>query len=206
MSPTRVVLIIVILCTPSYTRGQRNKKVPESPIEKIQSANNFNPQQFSGKWYLLSVASDCAYLKTNNHRVEATIIQASLSKNAKGVETMAVSTFRKMDGICWEIKQAYQPSKSTKGRFTLKAQGYAGSVEIVVGETDHQNYAILYHQRRNKITLKLYGRKTSVSDDVYRKFDNLVAKQGIDLQYVYPFPSYGFCESADQFHILNVPR
>ncbi|XP_040261149.1 complement component C8 gamma chain [Bufo bufo] len=207
MSPLNVALVVTVLCILPYTWGQRNKKPPESPINKIQSAANFNIKQFSGKWYLLSVASDCNYLKTNNHRVEATIIQASLSKNARGAETMAVSTFRKLDGICWEIKHSYQPSKSAKGRFTLKARGYVGSLDMVVGETDYQNYAILYYQRRNKITLKLYGRKNSVSDDIYRKFDDLAGKQGIDLEYIYPFPSYGFCEAADQFHILNeVPR
>ncbi|XP_075690894.1 complement component C8 gamma chain [Rhinoderma darwinii] len=207
MSTPKFILILVILCTPPYTWGQRNKKPPERPIDKIQSAANFDLKQFSGKWYLLSVASDCNYLKTDNHRVEATVIQASPSQNSRGVETMAVSTFRKMDGICWEIKHSYLPSKSAKSRFTMKAQGYIGSLDMVVGETDYQNYAILYYQRTNKITLKLYGRKTSVSDNIYRKFDDLAVKQGIDLEHLYPFPSYGFCETADQFHILNeVPR
>ncbi|XP_066435813.1 complement component C8 gamma chain [Eleutherodactylus coqui] len=199
MSPPRVLLIILILGAPPYTCGQRNTK----PSDKMQGLATFKLQQFSGKWHLLSVASECNYLKTNNHRLEATMIQASPSKNARGEETMAVSTFQKLDGICWEIKHSYVPIRSAKGRFTLKAQGYAGSVDMVVGDTDYQNYAILYYQRRNKITLKLYGRKTSVSDEIYRKFDDLTVKQGIDLQYIYPFPSYGFCESADQFHILN---
>ncbi|KAM4020526.1 complement component C8 gamma chain [Anomaloglossus baeobatrachus] len=207
MSPPKVALLIVILCGPLYTGGQKNKKPNENPIDKVQSVANFNPKQFSGKWYLLSIASECNYLKTNNHRVEATILQAAVSKNYRDEEIMSVSTFRKMDGICWEIQHSYLPSKKTKGRFTLKARGYAGSLEVVVGDTDYQNYAILYYQRFNRITLKLYGRQTSVSNDVYRKLDDLAAKQGIDLEYIYPFPSYGFCEKADEFHILNeTPR
>ncbi|XP_056396985.1 complement component C8 gamma chain [Hyla sarda] len=208
MSPLKVILIMAILCAPHYTWGQRKKKPPpERPIDKIQSVANFNLQQFSGTWYLLSVASECNYLKTENHRVEATMAKISPSKKDRGPETMAVSTFRKLDGICWEIKHSYLPSKSDKGRFTLKAQGYSGSLDMVVGDTDYQNYAILYYQKKNKITLKLYGRKTSVSDSIYLKFDDLVKKQGIDLEFIYAFPSYGFCDSADQFHILNeVPR
>ncbi|XP_069842183.1 complement component C8 gamma chain [Dendropsophus ebraccatus] len=208
MVPLRVLLIMAILTAPHYTWGQKKKKPPpENPIDKVQSVANFNLRQFSGTWYLLSVASECDNLKTDNHRVEATKIQISPSTNARRQETMATSTFRKLDGICWEIKHAYVPDRVDKGRFILRAKGYAGSLDMVVGETDYQNYAILYYQRRNKITLKLYGRKTSVSDDVYRKFDDLVSKQGIDLEYIYPFPSYGFCDSADQFHILNeVPR
>ncbi|XP_077333101.1 complement component C8 gamma chain [Lithobates pipiens] len=206
MSPPKVVLLLVILSTP-LAWGQRNKKPPpQNPIDKIQNVANFDINKFAGKWYLLSVASECNYLKINNHRVEATLIQASASKNSQGAEILAVSTFRELDGICWEIKHAYQTNK-IKGRFTIKGKGYMGQVDVVLGETDYQNYAILYYQRRNKITLKLYARKTKVTDDIYRKFDDHVNKQGIDLEYIYPFPAYGFCEQADQFHILNeVPR
>ncbi|KAM5146354.1 complement component C8 gamma chain [Mantella aurantiaca] len=206
MSFPNVIFLLMILSAPS-TWGQRNKKPPpQSPIDKIQAVTNFDISKFAGKWYLLSIASECNYLKTNNHRVEATLIQASASKNSQGTEVMAVSTFRELDGICWEIKHAYQTNK-IKGRFILKGKGYMGKVDVVLAETDYQNYAIFYYQRKNKITLKLYGRKTKVTDDIYRKFDDHVKKQGMDLEYIYQFPAYGFCEKADQFHILNeVPK
>ncbi|XP_075041500.1 complement component C8 gamma chain [Mixophyes fleayi] len=205
MLPPQIILFLLVLCNPRVW-GQRKKPIV-NPIDAIQSAANFDQNQFSGKWYLLSVSSECDYLKTNNHRVQATIIQVTQSKTSRGVETLDVSTFRKLDGICWEIKHAYLPNKAKKGRYALKAKGYSSNLDVVVAETDHQNYAILYYQRRNKITLKLYGRKTSVSDDINRKFDDHVSKQGIDLEYIYAFPTYGFCETADEFHILNeVPR
>ncbi|XP_018412242.1 PREDICTED: complement component C8 gamma chain [Nanorana parkeri] len=202
MFPPKVVLLLVILSAP-LTWGQRNKKPPpQNPIDKIQSVTNFDINKFAGKWYLLSVASECNYLKTNNHRVEATLIKASASKTYQGVEVLSISTFRELDGICWEIKHAYE-TKKIKGRFILKAKGYLGQVDVVLAETDYQNYAILYYQRRNKITLKLYGRKTTATNDIYRKFDDHATKQGIELEYIYPFPAYGFCETADRFHILN---
>lgn len=31
------------------------------------------------------------------------------------------------------------------------------NTEIVIGETDYSSYAILYYQKRGKITMKLYG-------------------------------------------------
>uniref|UniRef100_A0A8C5QQP3 Lipocalin/cytosolic fatty-acid binding domain-containing protein n=1 Tax=Leptobrachium leishanense TaxID=445787 RepID=A0A8C5QQP3_9ANUR len=135
--------------------------------------------QFSGQWYLLSIASECNYLKVNNHRVEATVVQASRSTKPKATEDL--------DGICWEIRHEY-PKNKVSGRFTVKGRG---SSLMVVGETDYENYAILYYQRQRKITLKLYGRKKTASDDIYRKFDEHVSGQGIDLIYIYPFPSYG---------------
>ncbi|MEE6504853.1 hypothetical protein FKM82_005361 [Ascaphus truei] len=222
------VLLLGILCAP-HAWGQKNKK-PENPIEKIESEANFDPNQFAGKWFLVGVASECDYLKESNHRVEATIIQVSPSKAAKGAGSLSVSTFRKLDGICWEIKQEYQQNKA-KGKFILKglymhlflhtvtrgwglmgltprpfmrtARGYKGQLDVVVGETDHQSYAILYYQRQRKITVKLYARKATVGDDIIRRYEERVSKMGIDMEFIYYFPTYGFCEQADQFHILN---
>uniref|UniRef100_A0A8C5QWP2 Lipocalin/cytosolic fatty-acid binding domain-containing protein n=1 Tax=Leptobrachium leishanense TaxID=445787 RepID=A0A8C5QWP2_9ANUR len=140
--------------------------------------------QFSGQWYLLSIASECNYLKVNNHRVEATVVQASRSTKQKATEDLSMKTLRKLDGICWEIRQEY-PKNKVSGRFTVKGAATCDK------KTDYENYAILYYQRQRKITLKLYGRKKTASDDIYRKFEEHVSGQGIDLIYIYPFPSYG---------------
>ncbi|CAH2316898.1 complement component C8 gamma chain [Pelobates cultripes] len=158
--------------------------------------------KFAGQWYLLSVASECNYLKANNHRVEATTIKAARSTKPRETENLLVHTLRKMDGICWEIKQQYRKNK-INGRFILKVRGSIRQLDMVVAETDYENYAILYYQRQKKITIKLYGRGKTAKDDIYRKFDGHASNQGIDLLYIYPFPTYGFCEKADQFHILD---
>ncbi|KAM9324300.1 complement component C8 gamma chain [Gastrophryne carolinensis] len=185
LSPKTLVLLLIL----GYPATWAQKgKVPVSPISKIKSVDKFDMKEFSGKWFLLSVASQCSYLKTNNHRVEATFIQISSEKNIKRKEFLSMSTFRKMyvslwprnqapgagytDGICWEIKNAYYPNEANKikGRFILKVyeacfpflhlsagKGYAKDVEMVVGDTDYENYAILYYQKSRKISMKLYG-------------------------------------------------
>uniref|UniRef100_A0A8C5WJ95 Lipocalin/cytosolic fatty-acid binding domain-containing protein n=1 Tax=Leptobrachium leishanense TaxID=445787 RepID=A0A8C5WJ95_9ANUR len=129
--------------------------------------------QFSGQWYLLSIASECNYLKVNNHRVEATVVQASRSTKQKATEDL--------DGICWEIRQEY-PKNKVSGRFTVKGR-YARAATC--------DKSLSLCSGRGKITLKLYGRKKTASDDIYRKFEEHVSGQGIDLIYIYPFPSYG---------------
>ncbi|KAM4662109.1 complement component C8 gamma chain [Discoglossus pictus] len=203
MAGHRALLFFALLGA-SNVLGQRGKK-PESPIEKITTQSNFDQNQFAGKWFLVAVASECNYLKENNHQVEPTIIQASITKNAKtpkAEEHLAISTFRKLDGICWEIKHEYLQTKA-KGRYILKARGYRGQLDAVVGETDYRSYAIVYYQRQRKITVKLYARTATVSDDITNKYEDHVSKLGIDMEFIYYFPTYGFCESADQFHILN---
>ncbi|XP_063287817.1 complement component C8 gamma chain [Pelobates fuscus] len=195
------VFPVLLFLWPPQVLGQK-KKVTEDPIDKIQVQANFNMDKFAGQWYLLSVASECNYLKANNHRVEATIINAARSTKPRETENLLVHTLRKMDGICWEIKQKYRKNK-INGRFILKVRGSIRQLDMVVAETDYENYAILYYQRQKKITIKLYGRGKTVKDDIYRKFDGHASNQGIDLLYIYPFPTYGFCEKADQFHILD---
>uniref|UniRef100_A0A8C5WJT8 Lipocalin/cytosolic fatty-acid binding domain-containing protein n=1 Tax=Leptobrachium leishanense TaxID=445787 RepID=A0A8C5WJT8_9ANUR len=200
MLPACVLSALLLICSPQAL-GQKQKVTPE-PIEAVKAQPNFNLDKFSGQLYLLSIVSECNYLKVNNHRVEATVVQASRSTKPKATEDLSMKTLRKLDGICWEIRQEY-PKNKVSGRFTVKGRGSSLKVEMVVGETDYENYAILYYQRQRKITLKLYGRKKTASDDIYRKFEEHVSGQGIDLIYIYPFPSYGFCEKTDQFHILD---
>ncbi|XP_075628498.1 complement component C8 gamma chain isoform X1 [Balearica regulorum gibbericeps] len=106
------------------------------------------------------------------------------------------------DGMCWEIRQRYLPAQA-HGRFLLKGRGYGSKVDVVVGETDHNSYAILYYQKGRSISVKLYGRSSRVSDAVAEKFEQHVRAVGLSEDVTYYFPTYGFCDSADEFHILD---
>ncbi|XP_064420185.1 complement component C8 gamma chain [Latimeria chalumnae] len=166
---------------------------------KISYVEKKAKNEFSGKWFLIGVASECNFLKTNNYKVQATSMVITQPKEEKKV---SVSTFRKLDGICWEIRQEYQKSKSD-GRFLLKGRGYRNYVDVVVGETDYNSYAILYYGKQRTISLKLYGRQEDIGNDIIFKFEKYAVDQNIQEDFVYYFPKYGFCESADEFHILN---
>ncbi|XP_074871841.1 complement component C8 gamma chain isoform X2 [Carettochelys insculpta] len=196
MASTAPILLLVLLAW--FAQGQRQRKppVPESPFEKIKPQENFDVGQFSGKWFLVGVASKCDYLREHNHQLEATAMVVSASKGT----SLAVSTFRKLDGVCWEIKQQYHSAK-TKGRFLLK--GRSSSVDVVVGETDYSSYAIVYFQKHRKISIKLYGRSSRVSDVIVGKFEQRITEMNLSEDFTYYLPTYGFCESVDQFHVLD---
>ncbi|KFQ63876.1 Complement component C8 gamma chain, partial [Pelecanus crispus] len=154
--------------------------------------------QLTGRWFLVGVASRCSYLAEHSHQLEATAVTVTILDG----QSLAISTFRKLDGMCWEIKQRYLPVQA-HGRFLLKGRGYASKVDIVVGETDHSNYAILYYEKGQSISVKLYGRTSQVSDAVADKFERHVRAVGLSEDVTYYFPTYGFCDSADEFHILD---
>ncbi|XP_074145209.1 complement component C8 gamma chain isoform X2 [Sminthopsis crassicaudata] len=195
----RSALLLPLLLVPG-TSAQRRKK-PSPPLvllDKIQPQANFDPHQFSGTWFLVAVSSKCSHLLESSHRSEATWIQAMVSGPA-----LAVSTFRKLDGICWQIKQKYEPTE-LQGRYHLQGRRQRSrGVEIVVGETDYHQYAILYYQRDQQFSIKLYARSFPVSDDVLSKYEQQVTDATLSEDFIFYFPTYGFCDSSHDFQILD---
>ncbi|NWY50337.1 CO8G protein, partial [Chionis minor] len=179
--------------------GQRRRPPPpQSPLEKVAAQEGLSLPQLAGKWFLVGMASRCSYLAEHSYQLEATAVTVTIGDG----QSLAVSTFRKLDGICWEIRQRYLPTQA-HGRFLLKGRGYGGKVDMVVGETDHSTYAILYYQKGQSISVKLYGRTSQVSDTIKDKFEERIRAVGLSEDVTYYFPTYGFCDSADEFHILD---
>ncbi|KAF7240996.1 Complement component C8 gamma chain [Varanus komodoensis] len=201
MAPSAFLLplLLLLLASPAGTRRPRKRPPPENPIDKIRAQENFDAAQFAGKWFLVSVAARCAHLSENSDNLEATNIVVSVPSTRALPAGLLVDTFRPLDGHCWNIKQMYFPTK-TPGRFQLK--GRRKLVDVVV-QTDYSSYAILYYQKDRKISAKLYGRAVRVSDAVMATFEQRVAAVGMNEDSIFYFPVYGFCDSADQFHLLD---
>ncbi|KAK7799710.1 hypothetical protein U0070_010717 [Myodes glareolus] len=207
LSP-RAVLFFTLLLT-AISLGQRARKPSRapSPISTIQAQANFNVEQvkagseweqFAGTWLLVAVGSACRYLQEQGHRAEATTLHTAPQGAA-----MAVSTFRKLDGICWQVRQRFGDT-GVPGRFLL--QGARGPVHVVVAETDYQNFAVLYLEQARRLSVKLYVRSLPVSDSALNVFEQRVRGANLTEHQVFFFPKYGFCETADQFHTLNEVR
>ncbi|NXP62169.1 CO8G protein, partial [Chloropsis cyanopogon] len=154
--------------------------------------------QLSGKWFLVSMASRCSYLGEHSHQLEATTVTVTILD----VQTLAISTFRKLDNMCWEIRQHYLPTQAP-GRFLLKGEGDCSKVDVVLGEADPSSFIILYYQKGHSISVKLYGRTSLLGDAIVDKFEQRVRAVGLSEDVTYYFPTYGFCDSADEFHILD---
>ncbi|XP_017531273.2 complement component C8 gamma chain isoform X2 [Manis javanica] len=177
-------------------RAQRPPR-PLSHFSTIQPKAGFDAQQFAGTWLLVAVASSCRFLQEQGHQAEATALQVAPQGAA-----MRVSTFRKLDGICWQVQQLYRHTR-VPGHFLLQAQGAHGKVDVVVGETDYHNFAILYLQRAQQLSVKLYVRSLPASDAALSAFEQRVQRADLTEDHILFFPNYGFCEAADQFHILD---
>ncbi|XP_041670450.1 complement component C8 gamma chain [Cheilinus undulatus] len=187
----------------SRPRPQRRppRKPKVNPIDLTPSAQNTDIQRMTGRWYLLNTASKCSYLINHGTRVEPTVMTLTLSSSSD--PTMSVSTKTRHNHQCWEILQVYHLS-TTPGKLTLKGARPQLNTEIVIGETDYDNYAIMYYQKRGKITMKLYGRSVDdLSEPMLTKFEQLAEKQNLGLAYLFPFPTYSHCGEVDQDHVIN---
>ncbi|XP_068020301.1 complement component C8 gamma chain [Melanerpes formicivorus] len=196
-----LLLFGLLLAAPTgLGQGPRRRRppAPQSPLEKVAAQAELSLPQLAGRWFLVGVASRCSYLAEHSHRLEATAVTVTVPDG----QSLAVSTFRKLAGTCWELRQRYLPAQA-HGRFLLKGRGYGSKVDVVLGETDHSSYAILYYQRGHSISIKLYGRSSQLSDLVVEKFEQRAEAAGLSRDLIYYFPTYGFCDSADEFHILD---
>uniref|UniRef100_UPI00398F81BF complement component C8 gamma chain n=1 Tax=Pristiophorus japonicus TaxID=55135 RepID=UPI00398F81BF len=192
------LIYLCAFCVMLPSCGGERRRAPNQrvgPIDRLKAHSNFNLQQFTGIWHLLSVGSECSYLKINNYRLEGVTMQITDQDGA-----IRMNTFRKLDGLCWDIKQDYDKA-AIRGRFSRKNRGL--TTDIVVADTDYSNYAILFLQQRRKLTVKLYGRSTEVDEAVQEKFRQLVIGNNIPEILIYQFPRYGHCKAADEFHQLD---
>ncbi|KAM4606407.1 complement component C8 gamma chain [Polymixia lowei] len=186
----------------SRPRPQRRPRKPKvNPVEQTPPAQNVDIQQMGGTWYLLNSASKCSHLMKHGTKVEPTVI--TLTPPSTSAEPVSVSTKTRHNHQCWEILQVYTQTP-TPGHLTLKGDRPEENTEVVIGETDYSSYAVIYYQKKGKITLKLYGRSVdNLSEPVLEKFEQLAEKQGLGLAYLFPFPTYSHCGTVDQDHVIN---
>ncbi|KAM4647470.1 complement component C8 gamma chain isoform 2-T2 [Amazona ochrocephala] len=185
-----LLLALLLAAPPGLGQGPGRRRRPPPPQSLLE--------KLAGRWFLVGMASRCSFLADHSHRLEATAMTVTIGDG----QSLDVSTFRKLDRMCWEIRQRYLPAQA-HGHFLLKGRGHGSKVDMVVGETDHSSYAILYYQKGRSISVKLYGRSSQVSDAVIDKFEQRLRAVGLSEDMTYYFPTYGFCDSADEFHILD---
>ncbi|XP_066188680.1 complement component C8 gamma chain [Sylvia atricapilla] len=200
MAALQTLLLLGLLLTARGQRAARRRQPPppQSALDKVVAQEGLSLDELAGNWFLVGMASRCSYLAEHSHQLEATMVTMTILDG----ESLAISTFRKLDRVCWEIKQHYLPAQAP-GRFLLKDHRKNSKVDMVVGEADPTSFIILYYEEGQKISVKLYGRSSVVGDAVMDKFEQRARAVGLSEDVTYYFPTYGFCESADEFHVLN---
>ncbi|XP_053413392.1 complement component C8 gamma chain isoform X3 [Nycticebus coucang] len=203
-----VLLLALLLATTLLSQGARRPSRPPSPISTIQPQASFDAQQS----HFCCGLDPCLGVKHSAFHTSLPYLPPI-----------------PRDGICWQVRQLYADT-GVPGRFLLQARGARGATHVVIAETDYQNFAILYLEQAGQLSVKLYGawwllsaflqepwwllgeprtpvpltaRSLPVSNSALSGFERRVQEAHLTEDQVFFFPKYGFCEAADQFHVLD---
>ncbi|XP_065593820.1 complement component C8 gamma chain isoform X2 [Cyrtonyx montezumae] len=91
---------------------------------------------------------------------------------------------------CRGPRALLRESPRTVPSLSPPGHGYKSKMEVVVGETDPHSYAIIYYQDSQGLSVKLYGRRSQLSDAIVDKFEQRARAMGLSEDMTYYFPTY----------------
>ncbi|XP_063000533.1 complement component C8 gamma chain isoform X2 [Elgaria multicarinata webbii] len=200
MEPTASLFLLLLLVLASPASAQRRKKPParENPIDKVRVQANFNSGQFVGKWFLVGVASRCNYLSENSNQLEATNVVVSVPSTPTVLKALLVDTFRPLP------RQA-GGRRGGRNRLQQLCHRVLSEGPEDLGKALRAAVSIQSWRRLLVASLceSLEGRTIRVSQAIMGTFERHVAAIGMNEDVTFYFPVYGFCDSADEFHLLD---
>ncbi|XP_033841956.1 complement component C8 gamma chain [Periophthalmus magnuspinnatus] len=210
-----VVVLLMLWVLSEVGEGQMSRARPQRPKKKknpedeeipVPQEINIDINQMLGKWYLLNMASKCSHLLTHGHNAEATTVTLDLTTFGKE-QKLSVKTTTRHNHQCWEIHQHYDFT-SNSGFFTLKGNNPKNDIKVTILDTDYISYAILVYEvqmsKVRKTTMKLFARSVErLHEPTLLKFETTAATRNFGLAYMFPFPTYSYCDTVDEEHIIN---
>eukprot|EP00070_Physeter_catodon_P035813 XP_028342707.1 complement component C8 gamma chain isoform X1 [Physeter catodon] len=203
LTPRTASLLTLLLAVGSLGQRAQRPPRPPSPISTVQPKANFDAQQFSGTWFLVAVASSCRSLQEQGHRAEATTLHVTPQGAA-----MAVSTFRKLPRRPRGGGRGRRGDGLPRLRHPVPGAG-AAAVGEAVRPAPRAPCPPSPHPpsgRPGAPCVPHAARSLPVSESFLSVFEQRVQGANLTEDHTLFFPKYGFCEAADQFHVLDGER
>ncbi|XP_075885064.1 protein AMBP-like [Nelusetta ayraudi] len=169
----------------------------------FSTQENFDHEQFLGTWYDVAIATTSPqvqrmHLGTPISRVEVENRDGQLKATVTGV----------MNGMCRVMEVDHQ-NTTTPGRYFFNLQALQLDVDAYVVKCNYSHFAFIATSNRRptgetSLTLKLYSRNRTVSDDVLAEFKALVVQQeGLSEEMLMVKPDRGDCVPGE---VVMAPR
>ncbi|XP_024860488.1 protein AMBP-like isoform X2 [Kryptolebias marmoratus] len=174
----------------------------------ILTQENFEFQQFVGRWYETAVVSTCPHYMLRRQANPVVVALELKNVTSEGNFTMTASTFR--NGSCKETSTVYSLT-NTPGRFFHLVTRFSADVDSFVVHTNYNEYAMILQLSTekpsgNKTTIvKLYSRTMNVSPPVLDRFKTLVGQHGMSEDAVIMNQYRGDCVPGVQVMKLTPP-
>uniref|UniRef100_A0A8C7B662 Lipocalin/cytosolic fatty-acid binding domain-containing protein n=1 Tax=Neovison vison TaxID=452646 RepID=A0A8C7B662_NEOVI len=206
LTPRTALLLTLLLAGDSLSQRARRPPQPPSPISTIPPKANFDAQQVQADRWV--------------GRISPIWGPGPGSPSSPCALTWPAPSLQGRGSLwLWPPRAASCRSRATGLRplycvwlpsvqpwLSAPSRSCARAVDVVVGETDYEGFAILYLERKRRLSVKLYTRSLPPSDSALSAFEQHVQRANLTEDHVLFFPKYGFCEAADQFHVLDETR
>ncbi|XP_061119771.1 protein AMBP [Conger conger] len=164
------VLLLLALVAPAFGG-------PVAPASLFPTQENFNKQQFMGKWYEIAMASSSAHPL---HRGERSMSTWELESGDSNAVNVMMTAFR--HGLCKEMSSVYEMTE-TPGRMSYHTK-HGTVVNAYVVHTNYDEYAIIALSQERQgdnrtISFKLFGRSMELRPTLMTDFSQLVKEQGM---------------------------
>ncbi|XP_077944037.1 protein AMBP isoform X2 [Gasterosteus aculeatus] len=196
----RVVCVASLLVLSSVWMVQT---VPVLLEPFIPTKENFDLDQFMGRWNEVAVVSTCPHYMQRKRR-NPIIVALELQHGASdGNFTMTATGFR--NGSCHQTSTDYRLTNTT-GRFFHHVARFRADVDSFVVHYKHDEYAVIRllsieQPSGNKTTtFKLYSRRMSVGAAVLGDFKALVRQHGVSDVAIIMNRNKGVCVPGERAH------
>ncbi|XP_067868080.1 lipocalin-like [Heterodontus francisci] len=160
---------------------------------EIQVQNDFNLDQFLGKWYIIGMASDAQWFTTRKEKFKMSTILMKTPENDK-VETVLTKLRR---GKCLQIIFPYRRT-GREGQFVFHSDRWNNDHEVYVTETNYGEYALIHNTiiKGSDVTtlVKLYGRAQELRPELLERFRQYSLAQGLEDENIVTFTKLDECK------------
>ncbi|KAM6902119.1 protein AMBP-like [Xenentodon cancila] len=148
----------------------------------ILTQENFDLEQFMGRWYEVAVVSTCPHYM--HRKKENPVIVALELKHFAFEDNFTVTTATFRNGSCKETSRVYSLT-NTPGRFFHHVPRFEADVDSFVVHTNYDQHATIVQLSTEKpsgnktTSVKLYSRTMNTSHAVLDSFKTVVRKHGL---------------------------
>uniref|UniRef100_F6XCM7 Lipocalin/cytosolic fatty-acid binding domain-containing protein n=1 Tax=Monodelphis domestica TaxID=13616 RepID=F6XCM7_MONDO len=169
------------------TQAETTPEIPAPDLSRVPLQDNFQQNQFQGKWYVVGVAGN-AFTSEEQGRFKMYTTAYDLQKDNSYIVTSTILRDNLCDRFVRTFVQKDRPGQFTLGN--LKSYGLQDYFIRVV-KTDYNNYAVVYFKKTvnnvDYFKITLYGRRDNLQPELKKDFTNFVKSLGLtDENIVFP--------------------
>ncbi|KAL4623122.1 prostaglandin-H2 D-isomerase-like [Arapaima gigas] len=157
----------------------------------VKPQDDFDVQKFAGKWYRVAVAYNSPTFASYKDKIRMSVMLLTPQENGDVNATI----WKQKSSGCRNKTLTYKTT-AVPGKFTYFSSYHQKAKEIIVAETDYNEYAVVVKYKvstKEFPHLSLYGRAEKPRPELMEKFKEFSLSQGLPKELVLVLPPAQDC-------------